>query len=177
MYRYLLLLLLFLSEGCNSFSQKIRTPIPKYVYNQYGILEGYQFDSQRPKVVTYMYGIGLTRVYFSSTILINGENEKFMQANPEFEYLFYICGIHPNDENDLLALLKKCTIDYPVFFDYGNEFLEANKGLSLFGTLSGWILGADNTIYGGAPMGQRLTMFPSQFILAKKNIQTDHNGL
>jgi hypothetical protein len=161
-YLLILLSVSLIISSCGGHRIKIIYPSDN-VYDMHGKVNDYSIDDTKKKVVQFssLHGIPFIMDYTPK-----GKIEKIIRDNPDWEFIFYVYG-EQADTSELISALKKYQCNFPVIFDYKNEFQEKNFGDVRYGGI-GFICDRNNKVVGLSEIGTTMSFFDQEFAKAKR---------
>ena len=159
-------------------SRKIVLPELEVAYTMYGPEPGYKIDMTKPKVVTYFGRNGM--VHLTGTLRETPDHKinSIISENPGIEFVFYLSGISHSDIDELLEILNRYDITYPIILDFDTVFAK-NNNLVGMGAI-GYFCDEENHIFkdGGGVIGTNMSktyfdpgLINFKYALARKSMK------
>lgn len=139
------------------------------VYNWKGLVSSYHFDNSKKKVINYFGYLGNFRETLEHTD--KGKIDRIIRENPDFQFIFYIDRIKPEDTTAFMQIMRTHQCAFPVILDFKDEFYNQNKAhLNSPGRLTdiGYICDRECYVYGLSVIGTRQSFFDQAFRKAKR---------
>ncbi|MEG1898984.1 MAG: hypothetical protein RR183_04845 [Bacteroidales bacterium] len=95
------------------------------VYNWKGVVKNYHFDKSKKKVINYLGGVRNLKNVLEHTD--SGKIDKIIRNNPDFQFIFYVDRVTPDDTIAFMDVMRKYRCTFPVILDFEEEFYKANK--------------------------------------------------
>lgn len=143
------------------------------VYNWKGLVKSYHFNKNKKKVINYLGGVDHLKEVLSQTD--SGKIDKIIRENPNFQFIFYIDRIVPDDTVTLMNVLRQYRCAFPVIMDFNEEFYKANKERFHLEkpnrmTKIGYICDEECWVYELSVIGTRMSYFDEMFRKAKREM-------
>lgn len=116
-------------------------------------------------VVHYFFCPG--NMAFSLDDTPKGKIDRIIQANPDWQFLFYI-ECKPDEKNQVVRMLDKYDCNFPVMLDYEGKFRKKNLREKVG---IGFILNREGHSVGVSVIGDRRSFFDSTFKKAKRIVR------
>lgn len=143
------------------------------VYNWKGTVKGYQFDASKKKVINYFGFMNNFRNTLEHTDM--GKIDRIIRENPNFQFIFYIDRIKPEDTTAFMQIMRKHRCAFPVILDFNEDFYHQNeKHLFIENsrlTGIGYICDEQCRVYGISVIGTRQSFFDQEFRKAKREMK------
>lgn len=167
--------LVILLSSCRQlgFDRSIKIVDVPTVYNWKGLVKNYHLDKTKKKVVTYLGGVAHLKDVLQYTD--QGKIDKIIRENPDFQFIFYIDRIVPEDTTAFMEVMRQYRCAFPVILDFKEEFFHANKDRHPLEkpnrmTKIGYICDKEGCIYEMSVIGTRKSFFDESFIKAKRQM-------